>query len=89
MAYGQVTVPTGSAILVVAQNVWRKSLIISNEGSSKIYIGGDSFITSATTISVASETRYTEDSGGQRMYIGNIYAISEDSTNDVRYWEKV
>lgn len=90
MSYGNTTVPTGTAILIVAHNVNRKALIITNEGSSKIYLGSDSFVTSATGVSVEAESgKYLEDSGGQRMYLGDIYAISADSTNDVRYWEKV
>lgn len=88
MSYGNATVPSGSAILIVAQNVDRKSLIITNEGSSKIFLGSDSFITSANAISLKSGATYTEDSGGQRMYLGDIYGISEDATNDIRYWEK-
>ena len=88
MSYGSVTVPSGSAILIVAFNVERKSLILTNEGSSKVYLGGDSFVMSSTGISLESDGKYMEDSGGQRMYLGDIYGVSQDSTNDVRYWEK-
>jgi hypothetical protein len=85
----QVTVPSGTAVLIVKCNSDRKSLIITNEGSSKVYLGGDSSVTSATGISVEdSNGKYTEDSGGTRMYLGDIWGISADSTNDVRYWEK-
>ena len=83
-----ITVSTGTSILVVAYNDKRKSLIITNEGSSKIYLGSDSSVTSATGISVESDGKHTEDSGGTRMYLGDVYAISEDATNDVRYWER-
>jgi hypothetical protein len=89
MAYGSINVGTGSAILVVPNNTNRKSIIITNEGDSKIYLGNDSSITSSSTISIESGGKFTEDSGGQRMFLGDIYAISEDSTNDVRYWERV
>ena len=89
MGYGSVTVGTGSAILIVPYNDKRKSLIITNEGSSKVYLGNDSSITSASTISMESDGKYTEDSGSQRMFLGDIYGISEDSTNDVRYWERI
>jgi hypothetical protein len=89
MGYGNITVLSGTATLIVAHNVNRKSLIITNEGSSKVYLGGDSSVLSSTGISVEAESgKYTEDSGGQRMYLGDIYGISADSTNDVRYWEK-
>ena len=90
MSYGNVTVGSGTAILIVAFNHLRKSLIITNEGSSKVYLGSDSSVLSTTGISLEAESgKYTEDSGGQRMYLGDIYGISADSTNDVRYWEKV
>lgn len=88
MAYGTVTIGSGTAALIVAFNHLRKSLIITNEGSSKVYLGNDSSITTASAISIESDGKYTEDSGGQRMYLGDIYGISEDSTNDVRYWER-
>ena len=89
MSYGSVTVPSGSAILIVGYNDKRKSLIITNEGSSNVYLGSDSLVTSATGISVEDTNgKYTEDSGGTRMYLGDIYGISADSTNDIRYWEK-
>lgn len=84
-----VTIGTGTAVLIVAFNHKRKSLIITNEGSSKVYLGEDSSVTSSSTISIESEGKYTEDSGGQRMYLGNFYGISENATNDVRYWERV
>lgn len=89
MAYGSVTVGSGSAILIIAFNPNRKSLIISNEGSSKIFIANDSSVTTATGISIPAGGIFTEDSGGDRMFTGNIYAISADSTNDVRYWERI
>ena len=83
-----VTIGTGTAALIVASNHKRKSLIITNEGSSKVYLGGDSSVTSATSISLNSDGKHTEDSGGQRMYLGDFYGISEDATNVVRYWER-
>jgi hypothetical protein len=89
MSYGTVTIPSGTSVLVIAYNDKRKSLILTNEGSSKVYIGSDSFVTSATGISIESDGKYTEDSGGTRTYLGDVYAISQDSTNDLRYWEKV
>ncbi len=89
MGYVSFTIGSGTAILIVAQNVNRKSIIITNEGSSKVYLGDNSSITSASAISIESSGKYTEDSGGQKMFLGDIYGISEDSTNDVRYWERV
>ena len=89
MPNGQVTVPSGSPVLVVPANTQRLSLIIFNNGSSFIYLGGDSSITSSTGLPVDSLTPYYEDSGGQRTYLGDYYATSENSTNDVRYWERI
>ena len=88
MGYGSITVGSGTAVLIVGFNSKRQSLIITNEGSSKVYLGNDSSITTASTISIESDGKYTEDSGGHRMFLGDIYGISEDSTNDVRYWER-
>ena len=89
MGYGNVTVTSGTSVLIVSANCARLSLIITNEGSSKIFLGSDPLVTSSTGVSVEAESgKYMEDSGGTRMYMGNIYGISADSTNDVRYWEK-
>lgn len=89
MTYSSVTVTTNTAVLIVAQNTNRKSIIISNEGSSKVYLGYNSSITSASAVSIDAEGKFIEDdSGGHRVYLGDIYGVSEDSTNDVRYWER-
>ena len=89
MGYGNVTVGTGSAILVVPFNTQRLSLIISNNGGSFIYIGPDSSVNSNTGIAIDSGSSYYEDSGGQRTYLGDYYAIAETSTNTASYWERV
>lgn len=92
MGYGQVTVGTGSAALVVSANTLRLSLIIVNNGNSLIYLGNDSLVTSSTGLpinTVDSSGGYFEDNGGARTYLGDYYAISQDSTNDVRFWERV
>ena len=91
MPYGSVTVGTGSAVLIVSANTLRISIIIVNNGSSLIYLGDDSSISSTTGLpinTIDSSGGYYEDSGGQRTYLGPYYAISEDATNDVRYWER-
>lgn len=88
MANGQVTVPSGTATLVIPTNSSRLSLIIFNNGSSFIYLGGDPSITSQTGLPIDSGNSYYEDSGGQRTYLGPYYITSENSTNDVRYWER-
>ena len=88
MGYGSVTIGTGSPILLVSANSLRLSLIIVNNGSSSIYIGDDSFVSSITGLAIESGAKLQEDSGGQRTYLGDYYVISEDATNDVRYWER-
>lgn len=88
MGYGNVTVGSGTATLVVPANTQRLSLIITNNGSSSIYVGDDPLVSSTTGITIESGGNYTEDSGGQRTYLGDYYAISEDSTNEIHYWER-
>ena len=90
MTYSSVTVTTNTAVLIVAANTNRKSIIITNEGASKVYLGNDSSITSASAVSIESDGKWTEDdSGGHRVYLGDIYGVAEDSTCSVRYWERV
>ena len=89
MGYTNVTVGSGSAVLLVSANSLRLSLIIVNNGSSSIYIGDDPSVSTATGLVIGSGEKLQEDSGGQRTYLGNYYAISEDSTNDIRYWERI
>lgn len=88
MGYNSITVGTATAILVVAFNHKRKSLIITNEGTSKIYLGDDISVTTNSSISIEADGKFSEDSGNTRVFLGDIYAISEDDTNDVRYWER-
>ena len=87
MAYNTVTV-AGTAILLVAANPNRKSVVISNTSTSTaIYIGPDTSITTANAIQIPASSSFTEDSSGTMMYLGNIYGISGGSI-DVRYWER-
>jgi len=88
MGYGKVTVGSGSAALIVSANTLRLSLIIVNIGSSFIYIGDDPSVSSATGLGIDAYQSYAEASGGQRMFLGDIYGIAEDHINDVRYWER-
>jgi hypothetical protein len=88
MSNSKVTVSSGTAQLVVPTNSSRLSLIIFNNGSSFIYLGGDPSITSNTGLPVDSGNSYYEDSGGQRTYLGSYYMTAQNGTNDVRYWER-
>ena len=90
MSYSSVTVGTGTPVLIVAANTQRKSVIITNEGASKVYLGNDSSITTASAVSLESDGKWTEDdSGGHRVYLGDIYGIAEDGSCNVHYWERV
>lgn len=91
MGYGNITVGTDTAALVVSANTLRLSVIIVNNGSSLIYLGSDSSVSSNTGLPVNhinASGGYYEDSGGQRTYLGDYYAIAEDATCDVRFWER-
>lgn len=84
-----VVIGSATAGQIVAANPQRISLIIFNEGSSKIYIDKDSTVTTATAgLVIASRGNFTEDGGERGMYLGAYFGISEDATNDVRYWER-
>ncbi len=91
MGYGSITITSGTAVLLVSANCLRLSLIIVNNGSSLIYLGDDSSVNSNTGLpinTIDSSGGYFEDSGGTRTYLGDYYAISKNSTNDVRFWER-
>lgn len=88
MGYGSVTVSTDTAVCIISANTQRLSLIISNLGNYNIYLGSDASVTSNTGIAVESGSSYFEDSGGQRTYLGDYYAIGENSSNNVSYWER-
>jgi hypothetical protein len=91
MGYGSVSVGTATSVLIVSANTLRLSVIIVNNGSSLIYLGDDSLVSSNTGLplnTIDSSGGYYEDSGGTRTYLGDYYAISQNSKNDVRYWER-
>ena len=81
-----VTIGTATGIIVSANSL-RISVILYNEGGSKVYIGRASGLTTATGLPVTTGGVWTEDSGGQKMYLGPYYGIS-DVSSDVRYWER-
>jgi hypothetical protein len=76
-----------TATLIVAANTARLSLIIENNGSVPVYIGQDASVSVSSGIPLLTNGTLTEDSGGARMYQGDIYGIT-DSSSDVRYWER-
>ena len=77
-----------TATLIVAANSARLSLVIQNNGSATVYLGPSASVSASNGIPLLTGGSFQEDSGGARMYQGDIYGISATSS-DVRYWERV
>ena len=88
MSYNTVTVTT-SATLIVANNTQRQSILVTNTGTGTVYLGPDSSVTTSNGMPLVTNGTYAEDSGGTRMFLGDIYGIVASGTSDVRYWEEV
>ncbi len=88
MAFNAVNV-TIVATKIVGANTDRKSLIIQNASTGNCYIGPDDTVTSTTAVYLVKDGELSEDSGGMRMYMGDIYGIAGTGTCDIRYWERV
>ena len=76
-----------TATLIVAANTARLSLVIQNNGSVTVYIGPDASVSTSNGVAILANGSFQEDSGGARMYQGDIYGIT-DSSSDVRVWER-
>ena len=88
MGYDTVTV-TDTATTIVSNNSKRIGLIIANSGSVTIYVGPDSSVTSSNGTPLLANGTLTEDSGGTKMFMGDVYGIaSSGESSDVRYWER-
>jgi len=80
-AYGALA-PTTSAVNVAANNE-RKSLLIRNAGSVRVYFGSDTSITSSNAPFLEpGETLATT------TYIGAMHFKTASGTGDIRYWEE-
>ncbi len=89
MGYGSVTVGT-TTNLVVAANSQRFSLILVNTSTAtNLYIGQDTALTTSSGILISAFGSLTEDSGGQKVYCGDIYGVAQSGTIEVRYWERL
>jgi hypothetical protein len=87
MAYGAVTVSTGTKI--VSANPNRIGLIITNTDSSvKLYLGDDASVTASNGIEIPAGGSFTEDSGGTKMFCADIYGSAGSGSINVRYWER-
>jgi len=81
MNYGAVTVLTASVTTIKAANTNRKVILIRNNGSENVYIGGTSGVSTASayTIPVGENIKlFTQ---------ATIYGITTTNTVDVRYLE--
>ena len=93
MAYGKVNIGL-SATKIVSNNPQRQSLILTNASTSGIvYLGPDASVTSANAATVLTQygSSFAEDSGGTRMFMGDVYGITLSShvTADILWWERV
>lgn len=83
MAYGVVSV-ANTATLIVAANNKRRHLVLNNQGTATVYIGPDTSISTANTVSLQASTVMTQD---DRWHRGAIYGIVASGTVSVAYWE--
>lgn len=88
MGYNSISVTT-SPVKIVSANTRRQSIIIVNtDSTNKLYIGPDSNITTSNAIEIeTSGGNLTEDSGGAKVYCGDIWGVSTGDIS-VRYWER-
>ena len=90
MGSSAATVSTVSAELVAA-NPQRISLIITNNGSSNLFLGQTSSLDTAGTnagVKLIANGTYAEDGGTKGMYVGPIYAIAGSASTTAAYWER-
>jgi hypothetical protein len=85
MSYGTVTV-TNSATLIIADNTKRRNLSIVNHGTTDIFIGPDSSVTSSNGLPLYSGVTRDQDRIPEGWQ-GPVYGITASGTSDVRYWE--
>jgi hypothetical protein len=84
------TVSTVSAELVAA-NPQRISILITNNGSTNLYLGQTVSVSTAGVnggIKLITNGTYAEDGGSKGMYNGPIFAIAGVSSTDVAVWER-
>lgn len=81
-----------TATLLVDANPARISLIITNNGSSNLYLGQTASVGTAGAnggILLAEKGNYCEDGGTKGMYNGPFYAIAGSVSTTVAYWERI
>ena len=87
MAYNTVTITT-TATLIIAANTNRIGLILVNTSAGTVYLADNNSVTTSNGIPLRENENLTEDSGGTKMFPGDIYGIVGSGTADVRYWER-
>lgn len=91
MSYANKTVTTSAAVLV-AENKRRTALKIYHNGSTTIYLGTNSSVTTSNGYPFPVGAEFTlrldvdKRTGEEVLYTGDIYAIGTGS-DDIRYWE--
>lgn len=86
MSSGTITITT-TATQIVAANEKRQSIVMSNNGTTTIYFGPNTSITTNYVAIVAGGT-FAEDRGGGRMWMGDIYGVVSIATGTIGYWER-
>ena len=90
MSYASVSLETNAVATIATENTNRISIIFTNIGSGKAFIGENASITSANgTLLVANGGSLTEDSGGQKVYLGAYYGIAGSLSTNVTYWQRI
>ena len=85
-----VSVGSSTAVQIVGANPKRISLIIvNNHSSADLYIDTVSTLTTTTAgVIISAGGNLTEDSGGDRMWLGPWYGLAGENLIDVRYLER-
>lgn len=77
------------AVLVIAANASRKSIVISNTGITNVYIGISNTVTILGAVQgVKLIPNGTYSDSGDGMYTGDIYAIGDALAGSVSVWER-
>ena len=90
-AAGGVTVLTTSAVSILAAADYRKSFLVANQGTSKLYVKLGETATSASWHFVLPPSGSDDDGTGGTVsvdgYVGIVSVISSTSTGRVSYVE--
>ena len=85
-----VTVGSTTVVTITSANASRISIIIiNNHSSANLYVDQVSTLTTATAgLIIPAGGCLTEDSGGDKIYMGPYYALAGEGSIDVRFWER-